>query len=169
MEGMIASPETVSSTPSTLFPCNDCHLTFFCCPAHYDHARTAHKDTPNDPAFTGTKSVCEINWEILVNQRMSNAFAKSGDPPFLWAPERTLGMWRLVEPNWAAQFEDELKKELRGSVPDGLSLEPWLRAASDSLSFPMSILWALEKLNADDGWTKKETLNIHVRGIAPKG
>jgi len=63
-----------------------------------------------------------------------------------------------------AEFGEALGKGQ--GIPDSV-LVPWMRAASDGLSMPMTILWALEKLyGADEGWTRKEVLTVHVSRLS---
>ena len=55
------------------------------------------------------------------------------------------------------EFGEALEKEQ--GILDFI-LVPWMRAASDGLSMPMTILWALEKLyGADESWMSKEVFN----------
>jgi splicing suppressor protein 51 len=75
-----------------------------------------------------------------------------------------------VNPRWTslggiADWKGEFCEELAGffSIPVSLSAGAWIRAASDGLSMPMTILWGLENLNTDDEWTRKHTLVVHVR------
>lgn len=54
-------------------------------------------------------------------------------------------------------------KELGMSEVSERSVGVWVRAASEGLSVPMTIVWGLETLNrGDESWTKKEVLEIHV-------
>lgn len=77
----------------------------------------------------------------------------------MWAPERLKPTWSsLQDLNWN-DFTEDMKREL--PMPDNAILE-LLRAASDALTMPMTILLGLENLNSNDSWTKKDTLNIHV-------
>lgn len=63
---------------------------------------------------------------------------------------------------WGSEFLEYIQKEF--PLPPNTSIAPFLRAASDSLSMPMTILCSLELLNGDDrSWTEKESLVIHVR------
>jgi len=90
---------------------------------------------------------------------MARFMAGAKEGPFMWAPERVKPTWSsLRDLNWN-DFLDEMKTALPMPEPGIVQL---LRAASDALSLPMTILWGLENLNSDDTWTKKDTLNIHV-------
>jgi hypothetical protein len=90
--------------------------------------------------------------------------------PFRWAPERTLAQWRSVSPSdsdgeeaataWEKEFGEDLKAFI--GLPDDRSVWPFLRSASDALCMPMTILWALEKLNDGEEWTRQQTLTVHV-------
>ena len=77
---------------------------------------------------------------------------------YCWAPKRTKSQWTSLQCVDWNDFEHEFRKDHTGEVD-----RPQSRAATEGLAMPMTILWALENLNSDDPWTKKETLNIHVR------
>lgn len=72
--------------------------------------------------------------------------------------------WRsVVGKTWEEEFLDELKSSQ--PFPEGIPIAPFLRAASDGLSLPMSILYAMEQLADDDlAFTKKDVIRIHVIG-----
>ena len=91
-----------------------------------------------------------IEWKMIVS-------VKSSGPTPVDAPERVLPQWTsLAGCAWAPDYERELP-----APPDVVG--PFLRNVTDGLTFPLTILWALEKLNEDDAWTSKEVLNVHVR------
>lgn len=85
----------------------------------------------------------------------------SASGQFMWAPERVKAPWAPVDGlTWDGEFAEHLRSSV--GIPANLPIAPWIRAASDNLTIPMTILYALEKLNDTDAWTKKPTLTIHV-------
>ncbi|KAK7455903.1 hypothetical protein VKT23_010942 [Stygiomarasmius scandens] len=91
--------------------------------------------------------------------------------PFKWAPERAKAKWMPLEQGgdgktcWEKEFGSDLEQAMHGvRIP---VIIPFLRAASIGLSMPMTILYALQKLNGEDeSWTKKDTLIIHILGAS---
>ncbi|KAJ7849169.1 hypothetical protein B0H13DRAFT_2403143 [Mycena leptocephala] len=60
----------------------------------------------------------------------------------IWTPGRLKSGWQsLTGLSWEGELGDQLRE-----------------------SRAMTILYALEKLNEDDGWTRKDTLTIHIIG-----
>ncbi|KAJ7037209.1 hypothetical protein C8F04DRAFT_1232669 [Mycena alexandri] len=147
-----------------LVPCPQCKLSFCCSTAHWKAARALHHDPCDDADYGHARlSQCEINREIRAHVKFQATLVdKDGHFQRLrWAPPRVKAAWRsLTASSWDGQFEDEIRTFLR--VPASFPLAPWIRAASDDLTMPMTILYGLEKLNDDDGWTRKQTLAIHV-------
>ncbi|KAJ6451663.1 hypothetical protein C8R47DRAFT_1061840 [Mycena vitilis] len=149
---------TVESLPR-LSPCAHCNLSFCCSPAHWDIARSLH-DGPCQDGHDGL-SQCDINREVRADVKFANELSGLGG--FKWAPTRTTPAWTtLTGTSWAKEFGDEMRKSI--SVQEARSMAPRIRAASDNLSMPMTILYALEQLNNDDAWTRKHTLTIHIIG-----
>lgn len=123
---------------------------------------------------------CQINSTIRIDEQFSAIRAEAGT--FQWAPNRTLPYWSPlltqdrvqtgVEPqnnvnrteNWMSEFGGLFAKELGMSEATERTVGVWVRAASEGLSVPMTIMWGLELLHQDDdSWTKKKVLEIHVR------
>ena len=78
------------------------------------------------------------------------------DGPKPWAPKRVKAQWESLEGRtWASEYRSELS-----GPPEVVG--PFLRNATDGLTYPLTILWGLEKLKKDDSWTRKDTLVIHV-------
>lgn len=154
-----------SSTPNTtLTPCPVCRLTFFCSETHLEAVIAIHKDHPHPDSPEGL-SACAMNRQIYEDVLLRSAIVASGDEQesVVWAPERTLSSWiSVVAPprTWTEEYGEQLKRSM--GLPDRIPMPPWVRSASRPLSMPMTILWGLEKLNEDDAWTRKSTLNIHV-------
>lgn len=81
---------------------------------------------------------------------------------FKWAPERTLDSWKSLRGVGWSDLDSDIKQAFSGIQPLRDLVEPLRRGLTEPLSMPMTILWALENLNSDLAWTKKETLDIHV-------
>ncbi|KAJ7753982.1 hypothetical protein B0H14DRAFT_420514 [Mycena olivaceomarginata] len=63
-----------------------------------------------------------------------------------------------------AEFHDEMRK-YAGKLT-ARSVFPAIMEASDNLSMAMTVLYGLEMLNEDDGWTRKHTLRVHIIGAS---
>lgn len=104
-----------------------------------------------------------MNQLFVADVKQALAMGEEGAPA--WAPERTVPQWTSLRGiNWYDSFMDEMKKAVSAtgySPPDAI-FKPMLRGATEGLSIPMTILWALELLHEDLDWTKKDTLNIHA-------
>lgn len=145
----------------TLKPCPDCELSFYCSEEHWELTKDTHKTVPSQGGAYGL-SQCATNELCLQDARMARFMAGAKEGPFMWAPERVKPTWTsLRDLNWN-DFMDDMKSALPMPEPGIVQL---LRAASDSLTLPMTILWGLENLHSDDAWTKKDTLNIHVSAL----
>ncbi|KAJ7101498.1 hypothetical protein B0H15DRAFT_413126 [Mycena belliarum] len=159
-----------SEPPARLVPCPQCNLSF-CCPAHWPAARALHLRPCEDTPGAAARSHCALNREVrgdvLFAAAMAGAHHASGE--LLWAPERTERAWRSVA-RAGASWDEEFSADLRSSVPVPAErpMAPWIRAASDNLTMPMTILYALERLKDDDAWTRKHTLTVHILGAAVK-
>ena len=155
--------------PNNLKSCPSCSFAFFCCAEHWTAVEPKHSVMPHDSPDTGPavpeRSQCAINREIQVDTRFSECMSGAKVGEFRWAPERTLPQWMTLEgKGMGAEFGVPLGKEQR--IPESV-LVPWMRAASDGLSMPMTILWALEKLHgADESWTRKGVLTVHVSRLS---
>ncbi|KIM42026.1 hypothetical protein M413DRAFT_445209 [Hebeloma cylindrosporum] len=146
----------------TLQACPDCELSFYCSERHCELAKDIHKNVPSQDGLSGL-SQCATNNLCFEDARMARFMDGAEQGPFIWAPERVKPTWSsLRNLNWN-DFMGDMKREL--PMPDPAIVQ-LLRAGSDALSMPMTILWGLENLNSDDGWTRKDTLNIHVLGAA---
>lgn len=155
------SPASVPAAP--LKPCQDCKITFYCSDSHRDAIRHAHAETPAPDGHDGL-SQCQIQQEIRQDLDLANllAGAPTASGGFQWAPNRVKQAWlSLKGSNWQDELGADISSEL--GIPHGPALGPFIRAASDGLSMPMTILHALESLQKSDQWTRQGTLNIHVR------
>ena len=152
-----AAQKNESPIPA-LKSCPDCDLSFYCSEKHWELTKGTHETVPSQGGAHDL-SQCATNQLCLQDARMGRFMAGAKEGPFMWAPERVKPTWSsLRDLNWN-DFLDEMKTALPMPEPGIVQL---LRAASDGLSLPMTILWGLENLNSDDAWTKKNTLNIHV-------
>ncbi|KAI3609917.1 zinc finger mynd domain-containing protein 17 [Moniliophthora roreri] len=165
-----------SSTETTLKPCQDCRTSFYCSDAHWEVVRDIHTTQPCEDGHDGLTQ-CQLNREIradiLFVNIMADAHVESGlgVAEFQWAPERTKSSWQPLESgpkNWEAEFGDDLKKGFGGAAATPMTFMPFLRASTEGLSFPMTILYGLQKLKSGVEWTTKRTLTVHVLGALHK-
>ncbi|KAJ7667263.1 hypothetical protein B0H17DRAFT_1088895 [Mycena rosella] len=158
---------TTSEPLAHLIPCPQCNISFCCSPAHWEAARALHHG-PCEEGHDGL-SHCEMNREVRGDVMFEEAIAGAHDESgqFLWAPDRVKAAWSsLAAVSWVTELGDEMRSAIR--VPEERSMAPWIRAASDNLTMPMTILYALEQLKEDDAWTRKHTLTIHIIGAGMK-
>ncbi|KAG5643863.1 hypothetical protein DXG03_009547 [Asterophora parasitica] len=103
-----------------------------------------------------------MNQEIRQDVAFETFISGANQGEFRWAPERVKPSWSsLKNGSWGSEFQAELVSTF-GVSSDVVG--PFLRSASVGLSMPMTILWALEHLNDDESWTRKNTLTIHLLG-----
>lgn len=159
-----------------LIPCVHCKLSFYCSyvhpgasarlsltdarhrDAHRDLAQHAHQDVPDPDAPDGL-SQCAMNRAIRAVEVMRARTGNDVEHPGGWAPPRTMVRWEsLAGRTWASEYGDILKHALER--PE--EVDEFLRFNSEGLTYTMTILWALEKMNKSDGWTRKSSLTIHV-------
>ncbi|KAE9396397.1 hypothetical protein BT96DRAFT_1021389 [Gymnopus androsaceus JB14] len=154
-----------SDPKATLHSCPDCGLAFFCSDEHWNVVANKHKSEPCDDGYG--LSQCAVNQNMRVDTKFANVMVDAGGPfgIFQWAPERFMSSWvRLPEEaDWDGQYGNDLRMMSGGGGPP---LDPFLRGSSEALSFPLTILYALQNLNEDDAWTKKDTLTIHILGAS---
>ncbi|KAF5329763.1 hypothetical protein D9619_009281 [Psilocybe cf. subviscida] len=164
-----ASSESKVALP-TLKECPDCHLSFACNDTHWNAVESSHKTLPCRDSVYG-KSQCQMNRAVLQDLLFSQAMVKvqAQIGPFRWAPKRTMSKWTsLTGVDWS-DYESELKNEFGDRVAADSMLKPMLRAVTEGMSMPLTMLWALEILNGEDlSWTKKDVLNIHVLNATAK-
>ncbi|KAJ6474577.1 hypothetical protein DFH09DRAFT_461466, partial [Mycena vulgaris] len=161
MEG--AKNGTTSEALAHLQPCTQCNLSFCCSPAHWVAARALHHG-PCEDGHDGL-SHCEMNREVRGDLMFDAMLAHEEAGPFLWAPNRIKATWTSVKGiSWDAELGQEMRAAI--NIPEARPTAPWVRAASNNLSMPMTILYALERLNVDVAWTRKHTLTVHILGPA---
>ncbi|KAJ7112656.1 hypothetical protein C8R44DRAFT_632024 [Mycena epipterygia] len=144
-----------------LSPCPECNFVFYCSPAHRDVACVRHH-APCEDGHDGL-SQCELNKEVDADSKFEIGFVAANGVPFSVTPGAVRPAWTSLQ---GTTWEREFAAELRNIIPASLPLEPRLRSASNQLNMPITILYALEHLNDTDGWTRQETLTIHLMGAA---
>ncbi|KAJ7615759.1 hypothetical protein DFH06DRAFT_1107996 [Mycena polygramma] len=148
-----------------LIPCSQCNLSFCCSSEHWETARMLRNGPCEDAAYgRDGLSQCEMNVEVRAYIKSMAVFvARNVVRPKL-GPRRSIkSAWTtLTATSWEGEFGDEIRTMI--GLPALFPLAPILRAASDDLTMAMTILYGLEKLNDDDGWTRNHTLTIHVIG-----
>ncbi|KAJ7717519.1 hypothetical protein B0H14DRAFT_3521949 [Mycena olivaceomarginata] len=72
----------------------------------------------------------------------------------VWIPKRVKSGWVSLKGYPGQSF----------GIPAPLPITFLITAASDTLSMAMTILYGLEELNDDNGWTRKHTLTVHILG-----
>ncbi|KAJ7183481.1 hypothetical protein C8R46DRAFT_1308144 [Mycena filopes] len=157
MEAATKNGGTTSPDKPTkqLIPCPRCELSFCCSPAHWEVARAFH-DGPCEDAHDGL-SHCDMNREVRADIQFEEAIAPALEVAgaFLFAPQRLNASWvSLAGMSWEGELRDEMRRFI-GPLPAEPPMSPWVNAASELLSMPMSILYALEKLN-DDAYNREE-------------
>lgn len=115
----------------------------------------------NEPAEGGYEGLtqCELNRNMFVDARFTELMGSAGS--FRWAPDRVVLNWAPLpgEADWDGEYGKDLRIMIGSGGPP---LGPFLRGSSEALSFALTILYALQHLNQDDVWTKKDTLTVHV-------
>ncbi|KAF8881411.1 hypothetical protein CPB84DRAFT_1735217 [Gymnopilus junonius] len=165
IEARLANQNT---SPSVLKPCPGCALSFFCCDLHWLSMKSKHQDEPSKYSRENL-SHCEMNRRCFDDMRCSQILLPGSNVgEFNWVPERTVPSWSSLQDSDWTHYLSDLANTLSSHSSKGHDfLEAALRAVSENLSMPMTILWGLEILNGDDdSWTMKEVLNIHVIGAA---
>ncbi|KAG5635599.1 hypothetical protein H0H81_010671 [Sphagnurus paluster] len=157
-----AYKDSSSSRINTLKSCQNCKMAFYCSARHWEAVRERHAEQPCEDGHDGLTQ-CIMNQAVRVDAEFSiknNIRLGANMGEFRWAPERDLPAWiSLKNTNWESEYADQLMTRFGVARED---VAPYLRAVSVTLSMPMTILAALEQLNSDDKWTRKETLTIHV-------
>ncbi|KAJ6511089.1 hypothetical protein C8R45DRAFT_1207828 [Mycena sanguinolenta] len=150
-----------------LIPCPDCKISFCCSPAHWEVARGLHYEPCND--LRNGPSQCYMN-KVAHGQSLIEATALApfidSDGYFIWIPKRVKPEWVTLEgKSWEGEFDSDIRKLF--GMPQTISSTFLMAAISDTLAMPMTILYALSKLNGDE-WTQKQTLTVHIAGAGPR-
>ncbi|KAJ3874218.1 hypothetical protein F5051DRAFT_417392 [Lentinula edodes] len=155
-----------SDPQANLQSCPQCRLAFYCSDEHWGPVAFNHMSTPCEDGYRGL-SQCELNQNLKVDARFARIMGSASGPVriFQWAPERLRTRWIPLpeEGDWDKEYGDELRSMAGGGGPP---LGPFLRGSSEGLSFPLTILYALQNLNNDDVWTQRKSLTIHILGAS---
>ncbi|KAG6906835.1 hypothetical protein DXG01_011768 [Tephrocybe rancida] len=157
-----SSSKGSTSAPVSLKACHACKMAFYCSQSHWDAVQPRHTEDVCEDGHDGLTQ-CHVNQEIRQDVAFANIMARENPTSeFSWAPERAKPSWESLKGlTWETEYAAMVAKVFY--IPDEAA-SPFVRAASVGLSMPMTILWALEHLNTDNEWTRKETLVIHVLG-----
>ncbi|KAJ6511088.1 hypothetical protein C8R45DRAFT_1162526, partial [Mycena sanguinolenta] len=150
-----------------LIPCQDCKISFCCSPAHWEVARGLHHEPCND--LRNGPSQCYMN-RVTHGQSLFEAtalaFGINSDRYLVWLPTRVKPEWVTLEgKSWEGEFDSDIRKLF--GMPQATPSTFLMAAISDTLAMPMTILYALSKLNGDE-WTRKQTLTVHIAGAGPR-
>ncbi|KAJ7728106.1 hypothetical protein B0H16DRAFT_1383124, partial [Mycena metata] len=145
-----------------LIPCPECKLSFCCSRAHWEIADRLHHGPCHD--LRDSPSQCYTN-KLAHAQSMIAASVPDTSEHLVWIPERVKHKWVSLEgQSWEGEFDDEIRKFSRMPQSDPSTFI--MAAISDTLTLPMTILYALSKLSDGDGWTRKQTLIVHIVGAS---
>jgi splicing suppressor protein 51 len=131
--------------------------------------RAAHAAPCSETESNGygsTSSACALNIAMRADARV---IARSTDPAgcVRYMPARVASSWEsLVGRSMVTEYDALFAAEGRaysGAQPPPEGRKSVVRAASQGLCMPLTILWAIETLYADDAWTRRDELVIHVR------
>lgn len=151
-----------SDPQASLQSCPQCRLAFYCSDEHWGPVAFNHMSAPCEDGYGGLGQ-CELNQNLIVDARFARIMDSASGPVriFQWAPERLRSRWIPLpeEGDWDKEYGDELRSMAGGGGPP---LGPFLRGSSEGLSFPLTILYALQNLNNGDVWTQRKSLTIHV-------
>ncbi|KAJ7864740.1 hypothetical protein B0H14DRAFT_2735153 [Mycena olivaceomarginata] len=147
-----------------LIPCPECKLSFCCSRAHWEIADRLHYGPCND--LRDSPSQCYMN-KLAHGQSMIAASLHDTSGHLVWFPDRVKHKWVSLEgQSWQGEFDDEICKFSR--MPQSTSSTFMMAAISDTLTMPMTILYALSKLSDGDGWTQKQMLMVHIVGASSR-
>ena len=76
-------------------------------------------------------------------------------------------LWTPLKDHHWFNLKGAYLTEMKPGATDMKDADVRFRAASEALSIPMTILYALEMLNEDISWTKNGTLHLHVSTHQP--
>jgi mitochondrial splicing suppressor protein 51 len=154
-----------------LMPCSNCRMAFCCSQEHWDIVRALHSEQPC-PTGKHELTQCQLMVECRQDSTLHIAMNPFDvpDEELTWAPNRVKDDWESVASStWESEFNGHIDAQFNISGNDQepaqkeKTIAAFLRAVSDGLSIPMTILWALEKMRPDLAWSRQEKLEIHVR------
>ncbi|KAF4609965.1 hypothetical protein D9613_010375 [Agrocybe pediades] len=103
--------------------------------------------------------------------RFADIMAGANQRELHWAPERVMKAYKKLLTGhhaWGEEFMPDLMRGFASMQEILPMLDCVLRHVNEPLSMPMTIIYGLEKLHADEEWTRKRVLHIHVIGAAEK-
>ncbi|KAK1221519.1 hypothetical protein PQX77_015638 [Marasmius sp. AFHP31] len=155
--------------------CSTCQSVFYCSEEHWQSARPMHATLPAEGGFDCGRTQCQLFDDIRVDSSFM-ATMTEGSGMLVWNPTRIKQQWEPLRDgqarkNWEEEYGELLKEHFKDEMTQSkeaeeASLPPSLRAISVGLSMPMTILYVLQRLNADEEWTRKPELTIHVIGAS---
>ncbi|KAJ7439046.1 hypothetical protein B0H11DRAFT_2103145 [Mycena galericulata] len=156
----------------SLVPCANCHLSF-ACSTHWPLVYAEHTQAMCEGGYDGLAH-CVLNQELIEDDEWDAKMLLLPERPpqysaplhcYRWIPARVTqaGWSSLKNATWAERFHAQLELEFPQAPPN-----VWIRRMSDILCMPMTALYALECLNTNLDWTRKEELTIHVIGAQSK-
>lgn len=145
-----------------LKPCSDCLFSSYCSEEHWEAVKSKHQQVPCRDGRDNL-SQCDMNKLYVEDIRFALLMSGANAGDFKWTPERTMREWKSLQGVGWNDFASDVEESFGGLPGIRPMMGAVLRGITEGLSMPLTILWALENLNSDDAWTKKETLNIHVR------
>ncbi|KAJ8075506.1 hypothetical protein PM082_021136 [Marasmius tenuissimus] len=158
-----------------LKPCSTCQSVFYCSEEHWKSARPMHATLPAEGGFDCGRTQCQLLDDIRIDSSFM-ATMTEGSGMLVWYPSRIKQQWEPLRDgqarkNWEDEYAELLKEHFGNEMTQSketeeASLPPSLRAISVGLSMPMTILYALQRLNADEEWARKPELTIHVIGAS---
>ncbi|KAF7335668.1 MYND-type domain-containing protein [Mycena venus] len=167
----IESSTDSSVNPHALVPCSHCHLSF-ACPTHWALVYTEHTQMMCEGGYDGLPQ-CTLNQELIEDDEWDAQMLLRPVLPsqycvplraYRWIPPNLKYTWTsLKDVTWAEKFQAQLEVDF----PEALASVS-MRRMSDVLSMPMTALYALECLNDNLDWTKKDVLTIHMIGAQSK-
>ncbi|KAF9528729.1 hypothetical protein CPB83DRAFT_853653 [Crepidotus variabilis] len=161
---MEAALKGLATPEASLKPCPNCKLSFYCSEVHWALVNDKHSNAP----WSGEDgpSQCDANRGCQQDIRFELIMSGANQGEFMWAPERTAAQWKSLKDIAWTEFRPYLVEADLPIPPE--ALDQMLHSATEGLSMPMTILWALENLYNNETWTKKETLVIDILGAASK-
>ncbi|KAJ6559841.1 hypothetical protein B0H19DRAFT_1145901 [Mycena capillaripes] len=167
----IASSVDPSVPSSPLVPCPHCHLSF-ACPEHWSLAYTQHTQMMCEGGYDGLAQ-CALNRELIEDDEFNAKMLLRPEQPrqycaslraYRWIPAPRENTWTsLKNVTWGERFQAQANLDFP-EAPPSVSM----RRMSDILSMPLTALYALECLNENLDWTKKDLLIIHIIGAQSK-
>ncbi|KAF7339027.1 Zinc finger mynd domain-containing protein 17 [Mycena venus] len=149
----------------SLRSCAQCKMAFHCCDSHWDAGRALHQAPSTD--LPGGLSQCEMNIQVRLDGEFRNIMPASRLRHYMWQFMARQQSWALLKTlSWEDVIAGDVWKSVVGVAP---KFKPACVGLVSSLATTMmTILYALEQLNANLKWTTESTLTIHILGSPPE-